>query len=143
VIGEICRHCIGHLVGIFYGDSAYGPEIHNLPVVEMRDSVEDIRREFKPTDKAAGYIYAIEANSGQVKIGMAADPKQRRDGLQTGSPVELTLLVASPAEDPETAEKELHKRYSDERMRGEWFRLKREDIRELVETIDGLDGGRL
>jgi len=142
-VGEICRYCIGHLVGIFYGDRTYGAEIHELPVVEVQDRDEDLARPFEPTPDAEGYIYAIEANRGQVKIGMAAEPRQRLSGLQTGSPVELTLLAAGAAEKPKAAEKELHRRYADDRIRGEWFRLKREDVLELVETVDELDGGRV
>jgi len=142
-IGGICRYCIGHLVSICYGDRMYGAEIHELPVAEIEDRQDDLARPFEPMPGADGYIYAIEANRGQVKIGMAAEPRQRLSGLQTGSPIELTLLAAGAAEEPKAAEKELHRRYADDRIRGEWFRLGREDLYELVETVDELDGGRV
>lgn len=138
-VGEICRHCIGHLCGIFYGNRYYGPEIHDLPVIEIRNAEEEMGVEFDPTPGTDSYIYAIEAYSGQVKIGIASDPRQRLSGLQTGSPVELTLLAAGAAAEPKETEKELHQRYADNRIRGEWFRLKNTDIRELVETICDLD----
>jgi len=60
-----------------------------------------------------------------IKIGYAANIKQRLLGLSHASPNELTVLRIIECEDLESArrqEAELHKTFADLRHRGEWFR---------------------
>lgn len=53
-----------------------------------------------------------------VKIGKAIDVKQRMASLQTGTPHELRLLRTLEGD----REAEMHQRFADDRIRGEWFR---------------------
>jgi hypothetical protein len=138
-IGRICPHCIGHLTGIFYGDTHYGPEIHGLPVVENRKRDEELGSGYTPSGTPTPCVYAIEANTGQVKIGRAKNAKKRLNGLQTGSPVELTLLAAGETNHADRVEAYLHRRYGKHRIRGEWFRLSRDNVIELIETIENTE----
>ncbi len=73
------------------------------------------------------YVYVIQAGeTGPVKIGMADNPASRVYELQTGSPVELTILVAERFPDRKRArriEQRLHSQLSALRIRGEWFRF--------------------
>lgn len=68
-----------------------------------------------------------------VKIGKARDPRRRLIMMQTGNPVQLTLLLvchgyAAP-------EKELHKQFAHLRVRGEWFRYGEEISGYIAEYI--------
>lgn len=67
-----------------------------------------------------GFVYYIQADSGPIKIGHAADPTLRIGDLQVGSWDALTLLAAHQEGEPMT-ERELHKKFSDDWIRGEWF----------------------
>jgi hypothetical protein len=72
-------------------------------------------------------VYLIQlGENGPVKIGRGNSPEQRLRELQTSSPIELRLLGTRPG--GARAEAELHKQFSANRIRGEWFRFNDEMI---------------
>ena len=67
-------------------------------------------------------VYFVSAPElGRVKIGFAADPRTRLGKLRADSPTRLVLLAVIDG-DVET-EKDLHSRFSNFRLHGEWFTL--------------------
>lgn len=65
-------------------------------------------------------VYFIQhGDYGPVKIGWAVDPEQRRRELQTGNPERLHIRVLIPGD--RVLEKELHRRFVDWHIQGEWF----------------------
>jgi hypothetical protein len=68
---------------------------------------------------AVGFVYLIEQNVGEVKIGKALWPHKRLSELQMGNPNSLTILKAIPAEDRAALEASLHFRFASYRIRGE------------------------
>lgn len=89
-----------------------------VPVIE---SVDD--QSLTPPSKRGrrGHIYFVQASSGYVKIGFAVDVKSRLAGLQTSHHVQLKLLHSMPGTTYQ--ERQLHEKYADLRVNGEWFRL--------------------
>ena len=84
----------------------------------------------KIKEKYPGYIYFVQgASGGAVKIGYAKDVAARLKGLQTGFPDTLMLLCAVPGK-PKN-EKELHEKYKEHALRGEWFKPS-EEIMEFI-----------
>lgn len=67
----------------------------------------------------SGFVYFIQAASGPIKIGRAADARVRCAELQTGSHEELVLLATLKG--GRVVERELHRRFAEHRIRGEWF----------------------
>ena len=67
-------------------------------------------------------------NSLRVKIGRSGDIKVRLRALQTGSPYDLKLMGWIESNDDKQLELTLHERYSDQRIRLEWFHLQPEDV---------------
>jgi hypothetical protein len=66
-------------------------------------------------------LYVIQAeNGGPIKIGIANDIENRLNGLQTGNPNELKIVV-SVFNVEASAERDLHEKYKDYRLSGEWF----------------------
>jgi hypothetical protein len=63
-----------------------------------------------------------------IKIGYSKKPKNRLSGLQTANPNRLDLLGIIPGTERE--ETQLHLRFADYRLQGEWF--KGDDILEAV-----------
>ena len=66
-------------------------------------------------------VYFIGNNNGQVKIGYSKNPASRLSALQTASPYPLKILALKSG--GTEVEADLHKRFSESRLEGEWFRL--------------------
>jgi hypothetical protein len=67
-------------------------------------------------------IYFIQAgDDGPVKIGCAENVEKRRSALQTAHHDVLRILRSFPGE--RGVERSLHERFSNLRIRGEWFRF--------------------
>lgn len=65
------------------------------------------------------FVYFIQAGNGPVKIGVAAESSKRLAELQTGNAE--TLRIIATIEGDYAREGKLHARFSDHRLRGEWF----------------------
>lgn len=71
-------------------------------------------------EKPTRWIYFIRGlDGGPVKIGVANDPKKRLADLQRTCPVELEIIGSRPGDT--LVERELHERFADFRVHGEWF----------------------
>lgn len=68
-----------------------------------------------------------DSNTGYTKIGKAIDPKYRERTLQSEKP---TISLFAVCDD--NIELELHKKFEDKRIRGEWFDLKDNELIEIV-----------
>jgi hypothetical protein len=73
----------------------------------------------KKPDQHAFVYFCQPVDGGPIKIGLAVDPRNRLSGLQIGSPVRLRMLAI--AEGGAEYEAELHKRFAEWRLHGEWF----------------------
>lgn len=69
----------------------------------------------------SGFVYVIgmEGDNSVVKIGFATKVDDRRSTLQTSSHRELTVLLSIKG--TRDKEKELHRRFAADHIRGEWF----------------------
>lgn len=66
------------------------------------------------------FVYFIQAGAdGPIKIGVADDPEKRLNELQIGNHAELFLRARRPG--GLELERELHARFWNTRVRGEWF----------------------
>lgn len=75
-------------------------------------------------------VYFISGENGNIKIGITQDIVKRMESLQCGSSAKLKLLAV--ARGGAKYEKELHERFSQARVRGEWF----EPVPELLDLIN-------
>lgn len=84
-----------------------------------------------------GYVYVIGIPAVQaVKIGWTADVASRLSGLQTGCPLPLVLMWKQEVAIPAAVEVALHLRFSDKRVRGEWFDLGPDAVRLVREACE-------
>lgn len=73
------------------------------------------------------HIYLMRNNrNGLTKIGKSIAPKFREKTLQSEEP-EISIIFISHL-CGESAETNLHEKFSEKRIRGEWFNLNSEDI---------------
>lgn len=68
------------------------------------------------------YVYFVQdGTDGPIKIGLADNPEQRLSSLQVGNPRPLTLLATFQTWEPRKDEAQIHARFAEHRIRGEWF----------------------
>jgi len=66
-------------------------------------------------------IYFIQqGNGGSIKIGISSNIEKRLASLQTGSPYKLKVLLTIKGS--EKLEKEIHSKFAEYRLSGEWFK---------------------
>lgn len=79
-------------------------------------------------------IYFISENyrENPVKIGISGDPVRRLSEIQSFHPVNLQIAARAPGK--RLHEKKLHQKFSELRMRGEWFRPS-PDLTSIIEYV--------
>jgi hypothetical protein len=86
---------------------------------------------------AAGFVYVIyiddSASERFYKVGMSKHFSHRFNAHQCASPFDVCVACAYFVANMRKAETEIHKKFSLKRVRGEWFRLTLEDVREIAE----------
>lgn len=81
----------------------------------------------KPAPKKS-YVYLISADDGTYKIGYSKSPEKRTMMLQSVDDRQLKLIQYVETYTPVVTERELHSRFSDKKLKGEWFNLTKEDV---------------
>ena len=79
------------------------------------------------------YVYFIRDGLEHIKIGVANNVKNRIKELQTANPMKLEYFYGmhvKTSEDAYDLEEELHKKFSNIRLMGEWF--KEEEVLEFL-----------
>jgi len=76
------------------------------------------------------YVYFIGPEHGPIKIGSARDPYERLLNLQVASADQLYIYAV--ADGGYEAEKDLHREFASERIRGEWYRRSERLLRRIV-----------
>lgn len=88
----------------------------------------DVKKMFSPKPKRTGYqTYLIKDTSNNyIKIGRSIDYLKRYNVLSSIN-LNIKILFIINAD----VEAELHKKYSDKRIHGEWFNLTDKDINNI------------
>jgi len=84
------------------------------------------------------YVYLMhDTVNGYYKIGISNKPYYREKTLQSEKPsIELIASKKFPIRKiAESIEKSLHSVYDDKRLRGEWFELDENDVKNILESL--------
>lgn len=76
----------------------------------------------------SGQLYIGYDRSTLFKIGITSDHKKRYKAFKTGNPT-FGYLFIFRVDNPAVAEIELHTKFSEKRIEGEWFQLGAEDLK--------------
>lgn len=90
----------------------------------------------------SGFIYVVYVDSGiekLYKIGMAENFNRRFTEHQCSSPFDVMVAICYFTSNMRNEEHYLHERYLEKNVRGEWFRLDFDDLKEIA-TRSLLDG---
>lgn len=84
------------------------------------------------------YVYLMkDTSNGYYKIGISNTPEYRERTLQSEKPtIEMLACKKFPTRKiAEAIESALHTAYSQQRLRGEWFKLDDVDVAAIIETL--------
>lgn len=89
-----------------------------------------------------GYIYIGVDHSRLFKIGIAKNPDSRARQIQIGNPT-FKIFMRFKSVNPRKIESDLHNKFIDKRVTGEWYSLSAEDITYIAENYanKNLDSG--
>lgn len=76
-------------------------------------------------------------SDGSYKIGVSTNPNNRLEAIQVANPESLMILATMPGTERE--ESELHLRYKEVSISGEWFHLNEIQVLDLVEEMSQID----
>jgi len=82
-------------------------------------------------------VYLIKAPTGEYKIGMTKNPRDRLGTFEVKLPFKVDFVHIIKCQDRYNAEKRLHAQYAHKRLNGEWFRLNDQDV-EAIKRIKAL-----
>lgn len=80
------------------------------------------------SDTRIGYVYLIQSPTGHYKIGHTSNPDKRIKTFESKLPFEIEFIHLICTEDRFALEKELHRKFAQQRVRGEWFKLTSADV---------------
>jgi hypothetical protein len=81
-----------------------------------------------------GYVYIMQSvGLTHIKIGSSRNPDRRRRTFATGNSLPLQILREIPSQDAPRLERELHRRFAQDRLHGDWFDLPPERLQQLLQ----------
>lgn len=99
-------------------------------VVDIITTKENLSKAFA---KKSG-IYILYS-CGYYKIGITSNIQKRINTLQTGNPFLIQLVFFKIVNGANTLENELHKKYKNKNVLGEWFWLNNEDVQDIMAAV--------
>jgi hypothetical protein len=85
-----------------------------------------------PRKSRDGYVYILRSQDGYYKIGKSIVPKVRIRSMGVVLPFAIEPIHLIPSNDYSRAERSLHDKFGDQRVRGEWFALTEGDVEWLL-----------
>lgn len=90
--------------------------------------------------KVRSMVYVLSTSDFEyIKIGSTISPKMRFSNIQTACPFKLHLWIGVKTLRIKEVEAELHSRFAEWRVRGEWFRLPPEQLDSLLLRVNELN----
>lgn len=117
-------------------------ELNNI-IVEEKNNYENQFQSTSskriPAKNIQGFIYVFEASDNSYKIGFSKNVKRRLNELSSMHSYPLKLIIEKDFDNVVKVEQFLHKKYVNNRLNGEWFRFTKEELSDVIDTIEHLD----
>jgi hypothetical protein len=128
---EYCKQYLEHADDNF--TEQYNKALYKRRISERAKREKESAKRRKEQSKST-YIYVmLNARNGLYKIGRSNNPVVRENTLQSQEPeVSLLFQFIGTSE----TERNLHQKFYDKRVRGEWFRLEQSDIENIKAVYD-------
>jgi len=99
-------------------------------VTTMENLFDSMEKNRYPKFEYKTYLMK-DSNTGYTKIGRSIDPKNREKTLQSEKPT-ITMFAVCEKDHEST----LHNKYSNKRIRGEWFDLTDKSINSIIKKYN-------
>ncbi|WP_269235008.1 GIY-YIG nuclease family protein [Flavobacterium flavigenum] len=109
--------------------------IKNIILIEHADFYRDFfNKNYKlERIKNSEYVYLmVNSDSGYIKIGTSINPHYREKTLHSQEP---KIFLIAQWKCNKHVEKQLHEKFKDKRIRGEWFNLQLKDLKNIEEFM--------
>lgn len=96
-----------------------------------RAELERVKTEIKKSkpNNNYGFVYLFHnTENDSYKIGLSKDPEKRLGAIKTSLSSDVEMILSIETGDMVSLESYLHDRFKDRRIRGEWFKLTKEDV---------------
>jgi hypothetical protein len=93
----------------------------------------DLPCEDHPGVPCTGCVYVLKVGD-RYKIGRTENLTSRLRSIQTSNPKAIEVVHTIESEDFAAIEKAIHRKFKDQRVRGEWFKLDRDDLAWITST---------
>jgi len=119
-------------------------EYHAERCTELEQKVASLTREVRQlkaevrNSRGYGFVYVFQGN-GYYKIGYSQRPPQRRLQISPKLPFELRVVCVVESLRAQHLESQLHVKFKDKRLRGEWFNLDEDDVA-YIKSLEAKDG---
>jgi len=100
-------------------------------------TVLDFIISLRAKNKEKQYTYLMKDASGFYKIGVSKDVTKRENTIRVGNASIETICKTEG-----NIEKMLHLKYADRHIRGEWFNLTKEQVKEIKTIFNTTDNGK-
>lgn len=128
----------------FFLDNVDNPEEKYSKAKEIRKQLEweakleNLNKQYKEK-KNVGVVYLLKIkDKKQYKIGVSKNFERRYNEISPKMPFELKTINLIESFNIFDLEKKLHNKFSDKRIKGEWFELSKKDV-EYIKSIEDDD----
>ena len=95
----------------------------------LKDALKgELKKQAPSRTPKPGYVYVLQSPTGAYKIGHSKNPHSRLKTFQVKLPFEVEYVCLVYSGDMQGLELELHERFDERRINGEWFALSEDDI---------------
>ena len=102
--------------------------LKELEKLEAKAAIRESAKAGKNPRSLSGYVYLLQSPSGNYKIGRTSNPDDRLKTFSVKLPFEVEYVCVIQTDDMYALESNLHQRFWDKRVNGEWFTLSPEDV---------------
>jgi hypothetical protein len=93
---------------------------------ESRKSAKKVSKQ-----RVTGYVYLVAGEGGVYKIGKTTQLDKRVNFFEIKLPFPIELVCVIPSDDISGLERQMHKRFADKHVNGEWFKLTQQEVEEI------------
>lgn len=121
-------YCKGQITGMIGFTNLVVSALGKLALI--KNAINQINP-YERTPHSSTQTYFAVDDSGLVKIGRSNDWKKREGQLKTGNANVRIILVLK-----DNVETELHRKFYDKQYRGEWYKITKDEIINIMDSYD-------